>query len=588
MNRSLARVLYVDLTEETTSIASRPELFRKCLGGVGVASQILLEECPHDIDPLSAKAPLIFATGPLVGIFPSMAKAVAMFKSPLTGNLGESYAGGNFSTALRFSEYGAIVIKGASDEPVRLIVESGDSHIENASSLWGRCPAEVEGLIKPSVRAPAKSVMSIGRAGENCVNYASAIVDHHGHFGRLGIGAVMGSKKLKAVCVCGADRVPLDEAPEFNGVRDEINRLIVEAEVMKKYGELGTAANVLALNELGALPSKNFSSSTYDRADDVSGENFARVVLKRKASCPGCSVACIHLGALDSANPSHHEHKQGSVSPEGELVSYNYQPIFALGINLDVSNPTEVLRLIGRCERLGLDAIMTGAVLAWATEAYENGLIAADETMGLRPEWGNVDTYLEMIENIVDLRNECYAAMARGVAAAAERYGGKDYAISLGKNSLAGYFTGYGHVIGTLVGARHSHLSNAGYSIDQVASIKNIAPEEIVEFLVHEEDWLNVFNSLVGCYFSREVYSKELIVKALAAVDIEHTENELMRMGREISLRLQHFKQREGFELSKERIPKRLLEIESPIGPLNPKVIQRMISHYIKIRQDAR
>jgi aldehyde:ferredoxin oxidoreductase len=355
---------------------------------------------------------------------------------------------------------------------------------------------------------------------------------------------------------------------------------------MRKYKELGTAANVLPLNAIGALPTKNFSRSTYDKADEISGESFARLVLEKKTTCPGCSVACIHLGAPRNNPPQNRENKISGLPDKG-LVPYHYQPIFALGANLEVSDPEAILQLISYCERFGMDAMTTGAVLGWATEAYEKGLIGTDETIGLRPTWGNVDTYSEMIENIANVRNEFYTILARGVDAAAEQYGGRDFAVTLGKISPAGYLTGYGHVVGTLVGARHSHLSNAGYRIDQMVFPKNVGPEGIVEALVVEEDWINVLNSLVACYFSRAIYSKEIVVKVLAAVGIHRTQSELMRLGGEISRSLYNYKLREGFDLTKERIPKRLLEVVGPAGGLKSEIIQRMISHYIKLRERA-
>jgi len=584
----LRQVLYVDLTRRTTQIASRPELFAKYLGGAGVASKLLLEECRPNIDPFSPDAPVIVATGPLVGMFPCMAKAVAMFKSPLTGNLGESHAGGHFSSALRFADCGAIVIKGASDKPVSLHVENGNVRVEYASSIWGLSPLQVEKTLRPPDKEGIHSVTSIGRAGEHLVYYSAAIVDRYHHFGRLGLGAVMGSKKLKAVYVRGSGEIPIVRSTEFKAAYEETYRQVVETPLMMKYHYLGTPTNVLALNALRALPSKNFSKSTYEKADSVSGERFAEELLERKISCPSCPIACIHLGGLRTSFAPDHELGVKEIFEEMELVPYNYEPIFALGINLDVSDAKDVLRLISRCEHLAIDAIMTGAVLAWTTEAYEKGLITADETMGLRPKWGDVETYLKMVENIADVRNPLYVTLARGVAVAAEKYGGKDFAVSLGKNSPAGYFTGYGFVVGTLVGARHSHLSNAGYSIDHMAIAhgKSISPEQIVEFLVKEEDWLNVLNSLVACYFSRSIYEKDLAVKVLSAVGIEETKEGLMKLGKEIFHNLYSFKLREGFDLTKEKIPKRLLETESPAGYLDPKVIQHMISHYIRIREN--
>lgn len=586
MSTPLERILYVDLSERTTRVVSRPELFVKYLGGTGVASKLLLEECPQKVDPFSPRAPIIFATGPLVGMYPCMAKSVALFKSPLTGNLGESHAGGHFSSALRFAEYGAIVITGASEKPVSLHVENGSPHVEYASSLWGLSPLQVEKTLKPPNGEGAHSVISIGRAGENLVHYSGATVDRYHHFGRLGLGAIMGSKKLKAVYVQGTGEILLVRPTEFKTMYDELYARVVGTDLMKKYHDLGTTVNVLELNELRALPSKNFSRPTYENAESVSGEHFANEYLERKISCPGCPIACIHLAGLRTPFAPEHERGRKEIFEEMELIPYNYEPIFALGINLDVSDAKGILRLISQCEHLGLDAIMAGAVLAWATEACEKGLITESATMGLLPKWGNVETYLQMIENIADVRNPFYVTLARGVGAAAEKYGGKEFAVSLGKNSPAGYHTGYAFVVGTLVGARHSHLSNAGYSIDQTAMVKKVSVEQMVGFLVEQEDWLNVLNSLVACYFSRSVYAKEFAVRALAAVGIQRTEDELMRLGKEIFHNLYNFKLREGFDITKEVIPKRLLETESPVGRLDPKAIEQMVSHYIKVRED--
>jgi aldehyde:ferredoxin oxidoreductase len=582
----LEKILYIDLTYKRISVASRPELFGKYLGGSGVASKLLLEECPQKVDPFSPKAPIIFTTGPLVGMYPCIAKSVAMFKSPLTGNLGESHAGGYLSTALRFANYGAIVIKGASETPVSLVVENKNPHVKYISSLWGLSPLQVDEALKPSNGEGTHSVLSIGRAGENLVFYSGAVVDRYHHFGRLGLGAVMGSKKLKAVYVQGTDEIPLAKSSEFKSIYDEIYHRVIETDLMKKYHNLGTSANVLELSELRALPSKNFSQPTYGEADSVSGERFAEEFLERKVSCPGCPITCVHLGGLRKTITSERERAGKEICEEIELVPYNYEPIFALGINLDISDPKGVLSLISRCEGLGIDSMMVGAVLAWATEAYEKALVTADEMMALRPKWGDVETYLQMIDNIADVRNPFYVTLARGVTAAGEKYGGKDFAVSLGKNSPAGYFTGYGFVVGTLVGARHSHLSNAGYSIDQTAMMKKVGIEQMVEHLVEEEDWLNVLHSLVCCYFSRGVYDRETVIRALAAVGIQKKEEDMMRLGKEIFHNLYRFKLREGFDPTKERVPKRLLEIESPAGHLDPKVIQDMISHYVKIRGD--
>jgi aldehyde:ferredoxin oxidoreductase len=581
----LERVLYVNLTDRTITEAKRRELFEAYLGGEGVASQLLLEESKPRIDPFSSDSPVIFVTGPLVGIYPCISKGVAMFKSPLTGNLGDSHCGGHFSTAMRFSGYGGIVIKGISEKPVILKVEDRDAKVEYASSLWGLSPLEVEEAIRLRKDEGVQSILSIGLAGENLVYYSGAVVDRYHHFGRLGLGAVLGSKKLKAIWIRGSQGIPLEKPHEVKAIYEEAHRKILETDLMRKYHDLGTPANVLELNELRALPTRNFSRTTFNGAEGISGETFAETLLERKISCPGCPVACIHLASLEMSFAPSHEKGRVELYKERFLVPYNYEPIFALGSNLEIGQATGVIRLISSCERLGMDAIMTGACLSWATEAFERGIIHDDELMGLKPTWGDVETYLQMIEHIANISNTFYARLAQGVASAAEKYGGKEFALSLARNSPAGYFTGYGSVVGFLVGARHSHLSNSGYSLDQRSNAKVMSDEEIVSFLINEEDWLCVLNSLVACYFSRRVYDPEIVVRMLASVGINIAEEDLKKLGKKIFHSMYRYKLQEGFDLRSQRIPKRLFETESPLGRLDPSRVQRLISKFIKMRE---
>jgi aldehyde:ferredoxin oxidoreductase len=267
------------------------------------------------------------------------------------------------------------------------------------------------------------------------------------------------------------------------------------------------------------------------------------------------------------------------------MVPYNYEPIFALGSNLEIGDAPSVLRLIGQCERLGMDAIMTGSVLAWLTEAVERGVVRNEEIGNLRPTWGDPEPYLKIIENIALAKNQFYKRLALGTWAAGEKYGGKDFAVSIGKNSPAGYATGYGFVVGTLVGARHSHLSNMGYSIDQKAIKSDISLDQIVEKIAEEEDWLYVYYSLVGCYFARGVYDEKTIVKALDLIGLPRTGKQLRALGNEIFQNLYRFKVREGFNLASEEIPKRMTEIETPHGRLDPSRLREMVRHYIRLRE---
>jgi len=585
LSSRLRQVLHINLSEKESRIDERPELFDTYLGGAGVASKLLEEECPPKVDPFSPEAPVIFAVGPFTGLLPSMVKTVAMFKSPLTRNLGESHCGGHFATALRFAGLGALVVKGAADVPSVLLVEDTDVRVEAAASLWGLSPLQVEKSLRSPSQEGMESVASIGIAGENGVYYSGLITDRYHHFGRLGLGAVIGAKKLKAIKIHGTGEIPLERPTEFKDFYEEIHRRVVQTEEMRKYHDLGTPINVMMLNELGALPTKNFTQPRFERAEEISGERFLETLLERKISCPGCPVACIHLGGLRTGFSPQHELGRREAFEELDLVPYNYEPVFALGSNLEIGDAQSVLRLIGQCERVGMDAIMTGSVLAWLTEAVEKGLIPRQEIGDLEPRWGDAATYSKIIENIALAKNQFYKRLALGTSAAAEKYGGKDFAVSIGKNSPAGYATGYGFVVGTLVGARHSHLSNMGYSIDQKAVKSNLSFEQIVEKIADEEDWLYVYYSLIGCYFARGVYDEETIIKALDLIGLTKTGKELRDLGNEIFQRLYRFKVREGFNLAREQIPKRMTEIETPYGKLDPSKLREMVQHYIRIRE---
>jgi aldehyde:ferredoxin oxidoreductase len=192
---------------------------------------------------------------------------------------------------------------------------------------------------------------------------------------------------------------------------------------------------------------------------------------------------------------------------------------------------------------------------------------------------------MKIIDNTAEMKNKFYAKLGQGVVLASEKYGGKDYAMALGSNGMAGYVTGYGAIVGPLVGARHSHLSNSGYSIDQKVMNKPLSVEQIVDFLIDQEDWLYVLYSLGVCYFARKIYSKEFVCEILKTLGIEKTQDELMRMGKEIFHNLYKFKVREGFELEEQRLPKRIFEVQTLHGKLELERVQSMIKHYIKKRE---
>ncbi len=574
----LRRVLYIDLGKNESWVEDRYDLFEEWLGGTGVATQLLFEECPAGIDPLSPEAPIIFSIGPLTALFPAMTKTVATFKSPLSGELGESYAGGRLAMAMRFAGHESIVIRGAADRPCYISIRDGEVQIKDARSIWG-IPATVVGYILRDVETGVgrRSIIRIGPGGERLVRYAGVVVDTYRHFGRLGLGATFGSKKLKAMVISGTEDVEVPDSKRYREIYNKLYKTVVQTDAMEKYHDIGTPININVLNQLKGLPTRNFKESSFEGAEKISGEVLADDYLFRRVSCAHCPIGCIHIGMLKTSFSREHEY-------EIRKISYDFELIYALGSNLGVSSPEGVLELIEACERQGIDAISTGVVLAWATEALDRGLITTDDTLGLALKWNDVEGYLKAIENIVKMKNEFYSAMAEGVEVASERYGGQDFAMALGKNEVPGYHTGPASIVGLTVGVRHSHLDNAGYSIDQKAAKKNLSPEEMVDAIIKEDDSRGVYNSLIGCLFARGVYSTENIIEALASVGIEKTEEELEILGRKIFDEKYRFKRREGFDLEAARIPRRFFETVSTMGMVDPETIETMMEIYRKRR----
>ncbi len=579
------KILYIDLSKRRFHVRSRPDLFEKHIGGTGVAVRLLLEECPEKADPLGPENPVILAVGPLTGLFPMASKTVAMFKSPLTGNLGESHAGGRSATAIRMAGYGAIVVKGASETPVYLAIYGDEVYFRDASGIWGIGSSYTVGRIVRELESEAglRTIMRIGRAGEKMVSYASVTVETYRHFGRLGLGAVFGSKKLKAIMISGKHSVKVENPQAYRILYDKIFQLTVKSQVMKKYHDIGTSSNVIPLNELKALPSLNLRQTSLKNAENISGENLAEKYLGRRVSCSHCPVACIHLATLREP------YEDEPYFYKTTMVPYDYEPIYSLGSMLGLTETGGLLKLIDEVETQGLDAISTGVALAWATEAYGKGLVTSRETMGLELKWGDGEAYREAARRIVAQPNEFYSTLAKGVEKAALKYGGMDFALSFGGNEMPGYHTGPAAHLTFLTGARHSHLDSAGYSMDEDNAKTGIrmTPRQIAEALFKEESWRQVLSSLVVCFFARGVYKPDIVLECLKTVGFSPgiTLEDLGRMGVETLKSKNSFKAREGFSHRDLRIPRRIIETETPLGTLEEEFIREGIEEFFRLFQ---
>lgn len=570
--RDYINVLYIDLEKEEYKWEKREDL-GKYLGGTGVAAKLLDENIKPELDPLDPDQPIVFANGPLSFLMPVCTKVVAAFYSPHTREYGESHAGGRLAMAMKFSDIDAMVIKGKPKQPRYLVIDD-KVDFKDARAIWGMSVEETGKVLRQHTSGSGvRSSLRIGRGGENLLTYSCVTVDTYRHFGRLGLGAVFGSKLLKGIVIIGdnSNKIPAEKRKDYRNVYDKIYNTVINTDVMEKYHGVGTAINVVPLNEINALPTLNLTKSKYEYAKEISGESFASQNLVRKVACAGCPIGCIHIGQFRREFDKGYEY-------ETINVSYDHELVFALGSFIGLKKTDDILQLIDMVEKEGLDAITTGIALGWATECYSRGLINPDETL-MPLEFGILPNYMAAVRYLAEGKNDFYKALGKGVDYASNKYGGEEFACHLGKNEMAGYHTGYGSVVGSAVGSRHSHLDNGGYSFDQ----GGVKEEELIKKIYDEEAERNMLTSLVICLFARKVYNKELIVEALNSIGIDISEKELSELGREILKIKYNIKERLGYNLDDIKIPQRFFETKTARGQIESDRAHEMIKQFKKL-----
>ena len=560
LNENYKRILYIDLETQKLKIEKRKDLM-EYLGGVGIAMKLFEENFHPEFPPLHEKQPVIFAIGAASTVFPVLTKTVAVFFSPHTGELGESYAGGRLAFSMMHAGFDAIVLTGRAKKPTYISVRSDTVVFKDARAMWGLPSTVIGRIIREREPGTGKrSIIRIGPAGENGVTYASVCVDTYRHFGRLGLGAVLGSKNIKAIQVFGTSSIPIADFKSYWKVYREIYKKCTETELMQKYHDLGTPINVEPLNAVGGLPTKNLKQAVFEHGENISGEKFAKNNLVRKMACAGCPVGCIHIGQF-RREFDEQGHEYESIS-----VGYDYELIFSLGSFIGVKTTQEVLELIDEVEELGMDAMSAGVVLGWATEAFRKGLVTEQETI-VPLAFGNKDNYINALRYIANLENDFYAALAKGVKHASSVYGGEDFAMHIAGNEMAGYHTGYGSLVGMACGARHSHLCNGGYSFDQ--GMKKMDADQVVDKIFKEEVERCMLNSLIMCLFARKVYDRPTILSALNVIGYNYQDEDLSLIAEKIYATKLRIKKAMGFDQEQVRFPKRFFETPSMHGLLD-------------------
>ncbi|MEN8190628.1 MAG: aldehyde ferredoxin oxidoreductase N-terminal domain-containing protein, partial [Thermodesulfobacteriota bacterium] len=373
MIRDHFRVLVVNLSTRKGKIVELDGRYSE-IGGSGLAA-LLFNKYGHPDKPWNdPRQPVIFAIGPLTGYFPLMSKTVCSFMSPYHNQYTESHGGGRSALALRFANLDALVITGQSDRLCCLSVGARSLDIHDVDFMQGMDVLESGKLLRGMFKGSGhRSILRIGPAGEigsamSCIN-----VDTYRHFGRLGSGAALGSKNLKGIVIQGNINFAHPDTKEYNRVFKEVYLQVTATDMMKKYHNLGTPANLQGLNDIHSLPWRNLQATSDSAIDKINGERFAADTLLRNSACSGCPVGCIHVGYVREMFNANHRYTF-------KQVAYDYEPVFALGTMLGVADARSVLNILHLMEKTGLDAMSGGVALAWATEATEKELISEKET----------------------------------------------------------------------------------------------------------------------------------------------------------------------------------------------------------------
>jgi aldehyde:ferredoxin oxidoreductase len=579
------KVLVVNLTDGTHRWEPVPEtVLRQFIGGIGLGTYLLYRHCPAGAAPLGPDNPLIFVGSPLVGSrLTTSSKFAVLTKSPLTGLIGDSLSSSYLATELKRSCGDGLVIVGRAAKPTLLFIDRGQPRFLDASDLLGLSTGEAEQRVKERLEDPRVRVASIGPAGEHLVRYASIANDGGRQAGRCGPGAVMGSKNLKALALRGDWEMKVaDPAATHSYGRDLSRRSLGIA--TEKYRDLGTMANVSAFNRLGALPTRNFQQSTFEGAEQVSGERLHQEHLEKNVHCANCTIGCEKILVTRD---------KGSQA-KGRM---EYESLFALGPLCGVSDPNAVIRAAGICDQLGMDTISAGATLAWAMECFEKGILTAQDNGGVSPRFGDAETLLSLLEDIGHRRG-LGDLLAEGTrrASALVGQGSGTWAMHVKGLELPGYEprslkTMALGLATTPRGACHNRSS--AYEADFSNRVDRLSVDhQRGRIAAESEDFEAVLDSLIWCKFLRKAfvdfYSESASVYTMIT-GCATTPGELKQAGERITNLKKLFNIREGWTRADDTLPPRILEEKLPTGMaagvgLTRTELEYMIDGYYRAR----
>ena len=577
----MGKILRVNLSEGKIEIEDlRTDWARDFIGGAGLATRYLYDEVPQGADPLGPENKLIFMTGPLTGTTSaSAARYSVVAKSPLTGIWGHGNSGGSFGPALKRSGFDGIIFEGAASKPVYLKIVDGQAELCDASGLWGKRVPETEELIKQTSDMKL-TIASIGPGGENQVRFAAIMNNQHRAVGRCGLGAVMGSKQVKAIACGGKAAIDLADKDGFRSIARQQIDLLDESMLKVGFETFGTNMVSDMVNARGGYPTRNWQQGVFEDIEEVNSEALTEKVFVKGVNCFACPIAC---GRGTEIREGQWQGREGE-GPEYETTN-------TLGAQCGVSDMNAITMANYLCNEYGLDTITTGSTIAFALECFEKGILTQDQTDGLELKFGDGELVVTLVEKI-GKREGFGDLLALGSKAMSEKLGqgSEHFAMHVKGLELPAYdpraakITGLGYVTANRGGDHITAYVQGPTFIDvpflliEDSTIQDpfeANPQE-AKVVIDLENALTMFDCIGGCKFMGILLPAEDYVQLISsATGWDFTVADFRKSGERIYNLMRAFCVREGITREDDILPKRLMEDPIPEGPAEGMVIDR-------------
>ena len=550
-------ILYIDLTTgKSRTEKTTEETAKKYIGGIGLGMKLWLSNSKAGVDPLSPENPLVLSLGPVSGtMFPTGGNGHAFIsKSPATGGVGEAVSHGTFGAELKRAGYDAIVFTGKAEKPVYLWIDDEAIQLMDASRVWGKSPGETEDAIKDEIGDYYVRVAAIGLAGEKQSKMANIINEKTRAAGRTGLGAVMGSKNLKAIAVRGTHDVAVAKPDLFvEMVQDFHERM--KGPAAQKHRTLGTVQNLTINNTLTCLPTNNFNNSYFLDAGKINADVLNEGYVTRIIACNSCAMRCEHEAAI----------KEGTF--KGTMARMEYDNLWAFGPNCGVANMNYIIKAAERCNYYGMDATSVGSTIAFLMDCHEKGLLSHEDLEGVDPHFGNEKAIYTLTDKI-GKREGIGEKLADGVKVAAEKIGKNSAELAMQIKGLE--LSGYDlrclktTALAAAVSFRGADHNRSGiYAVDIRGTVDRLKAEKGSGKIVKDhEDIYNIIDSLIVCKNAKGTFDEEFADMAklyAAATGFEVTPQELRQAGERIQALAKLINKREGLSRKDDTLPPKIM-----------------------------